>query len=68
MRGTIEVYEASDGVTATVKVELDYPQMFDAPAHHRTFVLDDAQIDELIASERGGVFEIAFDEDLNPTQ
>jgi hypothetical protein len=68
MRGTIRVYESSDGVSATVKIELDYPQMFDAPAHHRTFVLDDAQVDELIASEHDGVFEITLDEDLNPTK
>ena len=67
MRGTIQVYEGNDAISAAVKIELDYPQMFNAPAHHRTFVLNDAQIEELIASERDGVFEITLDEDLSPT-
>ena len=66
MRGTIQVYESNDGLSSTVKVELDYPQMFESPAHHRLIVLNDAQVDELLASEREGVYQVTVDEDLNP--
>jgi hypothetical protein len=66
LRGTIQVYEANDGVAASVKVEIDYPQMFESPAHHRVITLNDGQVDELIASERDGVYQVTVDEDLNP--
>ena len=65
IRGTIRVYEANDGA-ATVKVELDYPQMFESPAHHRVITLTDAQVDELLSSENDGVYQVTVDEDLNP--
>lgn len=66
LRGTIRVYEANDGVAATVKVELEYPQMFESPAHHRVIALSDAEVDELIASEREGVYQVTIEEDLSP--
>jgi hypothetical protein len=66
LRGTIEVYEASDGVAAVVKVALDYPEMFNTAAHHRLITLSDAEVDELIASERDGVYQVTVDEDLSP--
>jgi hypothetical protein len=42
--------------------------MFNAPAHHRTIELTDAQVDTLLASERDGVYQIELDIDLSPTQ
>lgn len=66
MRGTLQVYEANDGEAAVVKVELDYPQMFDSPAHHRIIVLKDEEVDELLASERDGVYQVTVDVDLGP--
>jgi hypothetical protein len=68
MRGTIEIHTQEDGVTPAVMLALDYPQMFNAPAHHRTIALSDRQVDVLIASERDGVYQIELDIDLNPTQ
>jgi hypothetical protein len=66
LRGTIQVYESNDGAAATVKVELDYPQMFESPAHHRLITLNAAQVDELISSEHDGVYQVTVDDDLNP--
>jgi hypothetical protein len=66
LRGTIQVYESNDGAAATVKVELDYPQMFESPAHHRLITLNAAQVDQLLSSEHDGVYQVTVDEDLNP--
>ncbi|MGC4073557.1 MAG: hypothetical protein QM760_13785 [Nibricoccus sp.] len=66
LRGTIEVYEATDGIAALVKVALDYPQMFNTPAHHRLITLSDAEVEQLIASEHDGVYQVTVDEDLGP--
>lgn len=67
MRGTIEVHD--DPVqrgTPLVQIALDFPQMFRRSAHHHTITLDAAAVDQLLASENNGTFEITIDEPLDP--
>ncbi len=66
LRGTLEVYDSNDEVSAVVKVQLEYPQMFNTPAHHRTITLTPEEVDELLRSESDGVYQIALDVDLAP--
>lgn len=66
-RGTIEVHEdpAAPGAL-TVRITLEFPQMFTTRAHHRTIPLDAKAIDRLLLSEREGTFELTLDEQLDP--
>ena len=68
LRGTIEVYETIPGHMAEVKIALDYPQMFNTPAHHRAIELTPAQVAELVRSRRDGVYHITLDLELGPEQ
>ena len=64
MRGWIEVSSEKGVGDAGVAVVVEFPQMFSTRAHHRTFVLDEAALAQLLASERDGVFEFTIDGDL----
>ena len=56
VRGTLEVRDTGAG-RLEVHVAVDLPQMFTSQAQHRGFVLSDAEIERLLGTERGGVFE-----------
>ena len=63
MRGWIEVPAmAKSGTGAAVVVE--FPQMFSSVAHHRIFRLSEPALEQLLASERNGIFEFTIDDDL----
>ena len=66
MRGTGVLKEVAAPGGSGVAVALEYPDMFNTPAHHRTIELTAAQAEVLARSERDGVYEIALDVDLNP--
>jgi hypothetical protein len=63
-RGWIHV---SDTNTPEPRVELviEYPDMFNEPAHERIIELSRAQLDQLLASERTGAFEFTLDDALD---
>src|SRR3954470_15206912 len=63
MRGTIEVRQ-NPGATPDVSIAVEFPQMFTAPAHHRTIPLDHAAITRLLESEYNGTFEFTIDDEL----
>jgi hypothetical protein len=63
MRGWIEVID-SGGTRPEARIAVEFPQMFTQPAHHRTFVLDEARLAQLLASERNGTFEFTIDDEL----
>jgi hypothetical protein len=65
MRGTIEVPNRDRDEPPRVQIALEFPQMFETPAHHRTIVLDPRAVDRLIASEYNGTYEITLDEPLD---
>ncbi len=66
MRGTVVLKGAGAPGGSGVAVALEYPDMFNTPAHHRTIELTRAQAELLAGSEREGVYELALDVDLNP--
>ena len=63
MRGWFEVHENNDA-TPDLSVAVEFPQMFKIPAHRRTFRLDRAGLERVLASERHGAFEYTVDEEL----
>jgi hypothetical protein len=62
LRGTLDTM-TTPGV---VKVVLEYPDMCVAPAHQDIIKLDAKGVEQLLASERGGVYEITVQESLDP--
>lgn len=64
MRGTLEVHDTSANDLPRVTIAVDFPQMFRTPAHRRDIVLSEAQLVELLASEREGTFEFTIHDDL----
>ena len=63
IRGCIDVHERRDE-RPEVRIEIDFPQMFSRPAHHRTITLDGAALARLLASERNGAYEFTIDDEL----
>jgi hypothetical protein len=63
IRGWIEVHPNS-GATPQVSIVVEFPQMFSAPAHRRTILLDQAGLERLLASEHNGTFEFTIDDEL----
>jgi hypothetical protein len=63
MRGWIEVHEKPDG-TPEAAIALEFPQMFEQVAHHRTIPLDDATLGRLLACECNGAYEFTIDDEL----
>lgn len=66
LRGTIDVQPASGSEQPRVRIVLEYPDMFTAPAQQGIIELDDEATVRLLASERSGVYELAIDEELEP--
>lgn len=64
MRGTIEVRRHPPDAAPEVALAVEFPQMFRSRAHHRTFVLDHADLMRLLASEYNGTFEFTIDDEL----
>lgn len=66
LRGTIRVPDAEGSARPRIEVELDFPQMFVTRAHHRTVVLSDDEVSELLASEDCGGFTVFLRGRLDP--
>lgn len=68
MRGTIRLAAggAPSAKPARVEIVLDYPNMFTQPGHLRVLALDEAAVERLVASERGGVYHFEVEESLDP--
>lgn len=64
MRGTVEVRQLTPDAPAEVSLGIEFPQMFRSRAHHRTFLLDHADVTRLLASEYNGTFEFTIDDEL----
>lgn len=63
MRGWVEVRDGA-GAAPEVAVVVEFPQMFQTPAHHRTIPLDAAALGRLLASNPNGTLEFTIDEEL----
>ena len=67
LRGTIDAQPADQAEAGSgVRIVLEYPDMFTAPAHQGIIDLDEAAADRLAASEHDGVFEFEVDTALVP--
>lgn len=64
LRGTIEVRNHAPGAAPEVRLAIEFPQMFSARAHHRTIMLNHADILRLLASEYNQTYEFTIDEPL----
>lgn len=64
LRGTIEVRQTAPDEASEVRLAIEFPQMFTARAHHRTIVLDHADILRLLASEYNQTYEFTIDDEL----
>lgn len=63
-RGTLCVHDSAAG--QVVEVEVEFPQMFTTPAHIRRARLTDAEVAQMLASERDGTFTVILNERLDP--
>ena len=66
VRGTLEVGPPSEAAAPRVRIALEFPQMFTTRAHHRTIPLDEAELAQLLASERDGTFEFILPGRIDP--
>ena len=64
VRGWLEVHEEPEA-NPEVRICLEFPQMFQSRAHHRTIPLDPAALERLLASERNGTYEFTVDDELS---
>lgn len=55
VRGTLEVHQTSDASHPEVKLIINFPEMFNAPAHQRTLKLTEAELVSLKAAPVGGL-------------
>ncbi len=65
VRGVIHVAETGEHEPAKVEIVLEFPDMFNAPAHERIIVLREDGIDRLLASETNGTFELTISAPLD---
>ena len=64
-RGWIHVVDTGEsGREPKVELIVEYPDMFNEPAHERIFVLRDDELATLLASERNGAYEFTLDTPL----
>ncbi|PTY05778.1 hypothetical protein DB347_15575 [Opitutaceae bacterium EW11] len=66
VRGWIHVVDTGDA-TGEPKVEIviEFPDMYNVPAHERIIRLREDQLEQLLASERAGWFELTLDGPLD---
>ena len=62
LRGTLDTMTTP----GAVKIALEYPDMCVAPAHQDIITLDARGIDQLLAHEHDGVYEISVPQSLDP--
>lgn len=48
-----------------VEVVIEFPDMYNVPAHERILQLTEPQLEQLLASERAGWFELTLDGPLD---
>ncbi len=65
VRGIIHVVETGSHDPAKIEIVLEFPDMFNEPAHERIIVLREDGIDRLLASERNGAFELTISAPLD---
>ena len=63
-RGTLRVSDSASG--QVIEVEIEFPQMFTTPAHTRRARLTEAEVAQMLASEREGTFTVMLGERLDP--
>jgi hypothetical protein len=64
-RGTIDVQSSDTNDRPIVRVVVDFPDMFTAPAHDRIITLDERRLQQLLASERNGAYELLLEDELS---
>lgn len=64
LRGTLHVHDENG--QAVVQVEMDFPQMFTTRAHHRTVLLNEEQIEEILRSDDYGSYTVTLPDRLDP--
>jgi hypothetical protein len=67
VRGWIQVLNTTGagGAQPAVEIVLEFPDMFNEPAHERVIRLDETAIDRLLTSERNGAFEFVVEGPLD---
>lgn len=61
VRGTIHVVDTGElGEALKVEILLEFPDMFNEPAHERVIILREDGIDRLLASEVNGAFQLTI--------
>ncbi|HYC70240.1 MAG TPA: hypothetical protein VEB66_03475 [Opitutaceae bacterium] len=65
LRGTVEA-RPGDGGEPSVKIVLEYPDMFTHPAQRGVITLDGGEARALLASDRGGVLHYTVDQIIDP--
>lgn len=65
LRGTVEARPDEQGAPS-VKIVLEYPDMFTHPAQRGVITLDPAEARTLLESERGGVLHFTVDQLIDP--
>ena len=63
IRGWIEVH-GEPGAMPEVRICVEFPQMFQTRARHRTIPLDQEALERLLASERNGAYEFTVEDEL----
>ena len=65
--GTIHILNTGENGSARLEVVLEFPDMFSEPAHRRVIVLEGAEVEKLISTERAGVYELQLDTPIDRT-
>lgn len=65
--GTIHILDTGENGPARLEVVLEFPDMFSGPAHRRVIVLEGSAIEELLSTERAGVYELEVDTPIDQT-
>ena len=60
VRGWIHVVNTGETGEAKVEIILEFPDMFNEPAHERVIILREDGIDRLLASEVNGAFQLTI--------
>lgn len=65
--GTIHILDTGENGAARLEVVLEFPDMFSGPAHRRAIILEGAEIEKLLSTERAGVYELKVDTPIDQT-
>ena len=65
VRGSIRIVDTPAAGVARVELVLQFPDMYNEPAHQRVFALTDKQVEELVACSCNGAYEFTLDTPLD---